>query len=172
MEQKEIRLNAGKRKALTNDYRRHCETQHSHEKEDFFDSREKATDIIDSSFATMKEVVEKRFKLDDVATLHRIQRDYNTVNAVGTDSCFFMKVLDTKVLDEHGDEEDKSNHFSWELDGAFDGSNYRRYGSSNSGKNFAYSMYREDMKKVGLNTDCNSKNDLKSETDVSSNYTR
>jgi len=172
MEQKEIRLNAPKRKSLVNDYRRHCETQHSHEKEDFFDSREKATDIIDSSFATMKEVVEKRFKLDDVATLHRIQRDYNTVNAVGTDSCFFMKVLDTKVLDEHGDEEDKSNHFSWELDGAFDGSNYRRYGSSNSGKNFAYSMYREDMKKVGLNPDCNIENDLKSETDVSSNYSR
>jgi len=172
MEQKEIRLNAQKRKSLVNDYRRHCEAQHSHEKEDFFDSREKATDIIDSSFATMKEVVEKRFKLDDVATLQRLQRDYNTVNAVGTDSCFFMKVLDTKVLDEHGDEEDKSNHFSWELDGAFDGANYRRYGSSNSGKNFAYSMYREDMKKVGLNPDCNIENDLKSETDVSSNYSR
>ncbi len=29
MEQKEIRLNAGKRKSLTNDYRRHEETQHS-----------------------------------------------------------------------------------------------------------------------------------------------
>jgi len=172
MEQKEIRLNAPKRKSLVNDYRRHCEAQHSHEKEDFFDSREKATDIIDSSFATMKEVVEKRFKLDDVATLQRLQRDYNTVNAVGTDSCFFMKVLDTKVLDEHGDEEDKSNHFSFELDGAFDGDNYRRYGSSNSGKNFAYSMYREDMKKVGLNPDCNIENDLKSETDVSSNYSR
>ncbi len=172
MEQKEIRLNASKRKSLVNDYRRHCEAQHSHEKEDFFDSREKATDIIDSSFATMKEVVEKRFKLDDVATLQRLQRDYNTVNAVGTDSCFFMKVLDTKVLDEHGDEEDKSNHFSFELDGAFDGDNYRRYGSSNSGKNFAYSMYREDMKKVGLNPDCNIENDLKSETDVSSNYSR
>jgi len=172
MEQKEIRLNADKRKSLVNDYRRHCEAQHSHEKEDFFDSREKATDIIDSSFATMKEVVEKRFKLDDVATLQRLQRDYNTVNAVGTDSCFFMKVLDTKVLDEHGDEEDKSNHFSFELDGAFDGDNYRRYGSSNSGKNFAYSMYREDMKKVGLNPDCNIENDLKSETDVSSNYSR
>ena len=147
MEQKEIRLNANKRKSLTNDYRRHEETQHSQEKEDFFDSREKATDIIDSSFTTMKEVVERRFKLDDVATFQRLQRDYNTVDAVGTDSCFFMKVLDAKVLDEHGDEEDKSKHFSWELDGAFDGASYRRYGSSNSGKNFAYSMYREDMKR-------------------------
>jgi hypothetical protein len=172
MEQKEIRLNAPKRKSLTNDYRRHEETKHSNEKEDFFDSREKATEAINSAFATMKDVVERRFKLKDVATFQRLQRDYNTVDAVGTDSCFFVKVLDTKVLDEHGDEEDKSNHFSWELDGAFDGASYRRYGSSNSGKNFAYAMYREDMKKVGLNPDCNIENDLKSETDVSSNYSR
>ena len=50
MEQKEIRLNATTRKSLTNDYRRHCEIQHSHEKEDFFDSREKATEAIDLNF--------------------------------------------------------------------------------------------------------------------------
>ena len=172
MEQKEIRLNAPKRKSLTNDYRRHCETQHSHEKEDFFDSREKATEAITSAFATMKDVVERRFKLEDVATLERLQRDYNTVNAVGTDSCFFMKVLDKKVLDSHGDEEDKSNHFSFELDGGFDGGNYRSYGSSNHGKNFAYSMYREDMKKVGLNPDCNIESDITNTENGNDSYSR
>jgi len=172
MEQKEIRLNANKRKSLTNDYRRHCETQHSHEKEDFFDSREKATEAITSAFATMKDVVERRFKLEDVATLERLQRDYNTVNAVGTDSCFFMKVLDKKVLDSAGDEEDKSNHFSFELDGGFDSANYRRYGSSNHGKNFAYSMYREDMKKVGLNPDCNIESDITNTENGNDSYSR
>ena len=172
MEQKEIRLNAGKRKSLTNDYRRHCETQHSHEKEDFFDSREKATEAITSAFATMKDVVERRFKLEDVATLERLQRDYNTVNAVGTDSCFFMKVLDKKVLDSHGDEEDKQNHFSFELDGGFDSANYRRYGSSNHGKNFPYAMYREDMKKVGLNPDCNIESDITNAENGNDSYSR
>ena len=144
--EKEIRLNANKRKSLVNDYRRHEETKDSHENEEFFQSREVAKETIDSSFTTMKDVVERRFKLDDVATLHRIQQDYNTVNAVGTDSCFFMKVLGQKVLDSYNDEVDKSNHFSFELDGGFDGGNYRRYGSSNHGKNYAYTMYREDMK--------------------------
>ena len=172
MEQKEIRLNANKRKSLTNDYRRHEENQPSHEKEDFFDSREKATEAITSAFATMKDVVERRFKLEDVATLERLQRDYNTVNAVGTDSCFFMKVLDKKVLDSHGDEEDKSNHFSFELDGGFDSANYRRYGSSNHGKNFAYSMYREDMKKVGLNPDCNIESDITNTENGNDSYSR
>ena len=160
MEPKEIRLNAGKRKSLVTDYRKHCESQHSQEKEDFFDSREKATEAIKSAFATMKEVVERRFELTDVAQLQTLQKKYNTINAVGTDSCFFMKVLGKKVLDQYGDEEDKSLHFSFELDGAFDGESYRRYGSSNSGKNFAYAMYREDMKQVGLNPDCNIEADI------------
>jgi len=160
MEPKEIRLNANKRKSLVTDYRKHEESKHSQEKEDFFDSREKATEAIKSAFATMKEVVERRFELTDVAQLQTLQKKYNTVNAVGTDSCFFMKVLNKKVLDQYGDEEDKTNHFSFELDGAFDGANYRRYGGSNSGKNFAYAMYREDMKKVGLNPDCNIESDI------------
>ena len=172
MEQKEIRLNATKRKSLTNDYRRHCETQHSHEKEDFFDSREKATEAITSAFATMKDVVERRFELADVATLETLQKKYNTVNAVGTDSCFFMKVLDTKVLDQYNDEVDKSNHFSFELDGGFDGENYRRYGSSSHGKNFAYAMYREDMKKVGLNPDCNIESDITNAENGNDSYSR
>ncbi len=172
MEQKEIRLNAPKRKSLTNDYRRHEETKHSQEKEDFFDSREKATEAITSAFATMKDVVERRFELADVATLETLQKKYNTVNAVGTDSCFFMKVLDTKVLDQYNDEVDKSNHFSFELDGGFDGENYRRYGSSSHGKNFAYAMYREDMKKVGLNPDCNIESDITNAENGNDSYSR
>ena len=172
MEQKEIRLNAPKRKSLTNDYRRHEETKHSQEKEDFFDSREKATEAITSAFATMKDVVERRFELADVATLETLQKKYNTVNAVGTDSCFFMKVLDKKVLDSYNDEVDKSNHFSFELDGSFDGGNYRRYGSSNHGKNFAYAMYREDMKKVGLNPDCNIESDITNAENGNDSYNR
>ncbi len=175
MEQKEIRLNASKRKSLTNDYRRHEEAQHSQEKEDFFDSREKATEVIDSSFATMKSVVERRFKPEHIfgdRSLTFYEKEYNTCDIVGTDSCVFMKVLDKKVLDKHGDEEDKSNHFSWELDGGFDSANYRRYGSSNHGKNFAYAMYREDMKKVGLNPDCNIESDITNAENGNDSYNR
>ena len=152
MKEKEIRLNADKRKSLSIDFRRHCEDQDSHEKEAFLQAREYCNEVIPQTFATMKEVVERRFELDDVAQLQSLQKKYNTVNAVGTDSCFFMKVLGEKQVDQYGDEEDKQQHFSFHLDGAYNGS-YRSYGSSNHGKNFAYAMYREDMKKVGLNPD-------------------
>jgi hypothetical protein len=171
MKEKEIRLNADKRKSLSIDFRRHCEDQDSHEKEEFFQAREYCNEVIPQTFATMKEVVERRFELDDVAQLQSLQKKYNTVNAVGTDSCFFMKVLGEKQVDQYGDEEDKQKHFSFHLDGAYNGS-YRSYGSSNHGKNFAYAMYREDMKKVGLNPDCNIEADINIEKTGADRYDR
>ena len=166
MEQKEIRLNADKRKSLVIDFRKHCESLDTEEKEAFKQSRDDAKSTMQSSFATCKEVVERRFPLEDVATLQSLQKKHNTINAVGTDSCFFFKVTDApKVLDSYNDEVDKSKHFSFELDGSVTGDYGSRYGSgsSNNGKNFAYAMYREDMKAVGLNPDCNIEADLQAE---------
>jgi hypothetical protein len=101
--------------------------------------------------------------------LQQLQRKHNTINAVGDDSCFFFKVTDApKVLDQYGDEVEKSKHFSFELDGSITGDYGNRYssGSSNNGKNFPYAMYREEMKAVGLNPDCNIEHDLKKEGNV------
>ena len=175
MEKKEIRLNAGKRRSLVIDFRRHCESLNTEEKEAFKQSRDDAKSTIDSSFATCKEVVQRRFKPEHIfgdRSLKFYEQEYNTVDVVGTDSCFFFKVTDApKVLDRYNDEVEKSKHFSWELDGSMNGDYGRGYGSSNNGKNFAYAMYREDMKKVGLNPDCNIENDLKAEQSES-RYTR
>jgi hypothetical protein len=77
MEQKEIRLNAAKRKSLVKDYRRHCEDQDSTEKEEFLQSREVCNDSIATAFSTAKEVVERKYELDDVATLKSLNPDCN-----------------------------------------------------------------------------------------------
>ena len=112
MEPKEIRLNANKRKSLVTDYRKHEESKHSQEKEDFFDSREKATEAIKSAFATMKEVVERRFKLTDVAILQRIQQDYNTVNAVGFIDKQILPLEDAWYVEyKYGYNLDESNRY-------------------------------------------------------------
>ena len=74
------------------DFRRHCETMECDEKSAYEEAKVEAIDTIDSSFEVMKEVVERKYQLQDVADLQRLQRKYNTVNAVGTDSCFFMNV--------------------------------------------------------------------------------
>ncbi len=172
MEQKEIRLNAGKRKSLIIDNRRHWEEHNCEETDDnlpvlkreLMQSKKDAKEVIDSTFAVMKTVVERRYPLIDVADYQRLGKKHNTVDSTGVDSCFFMKSIDAPVTtDEHNDEVEKSKHFSFELDGSVGGdygsSYYGHSGSSNNGKNFAYSMYREDMKKVGLNPDCNIEND-------------
>ena len=167
MDKKQVRLNADKRKSCVIDFRKHCESLDTHEKEEFKQARDDAKSTIESSFDTCRDVVQRRFKLEDVAILQRLQRDYNTVNAVGSDSCFFFKVIDApKVLDRYNDEVDKSRHFSFELDGSLDGDYGSRYGSgsSNNGKNFAYAIYREEMKAVGLNPDCNIEADIQAES--------
>ena len=165
MDKKEVRLNADKRKSCIIDFRKYCESLDTHEKEKFKQSRDDAKSSNDSSFATCKEVVQRRFPLEDVAPLPSLQKKHNTINAVGTDSCFFFKVTDApKVLDQYNDEVDKSKHFSFELDGSLNGDYGRSYGSSNNGKNFAYAMYREEMKAVGLNPDCNIEADIQSES--------
>ena len=156
MEKKEIRLNAGKRKSLVLDFRRHCESMECDEKTAYEQSKVDAIETIDSSFEVMKGAVERKYKLSDVATLQRIQKDYSTVSATGKDSCFFMNVEGVMETDQYGDEEEKRGHFSFHLDGGYQGSR-SRYSSNttNSGMNFAYALYRDEMKKVGLNPDCN-----------------
>ena len=177
MEQKEIRLNGPKRKSLIIDNRRHWEEKDCPEKQDFLGAREDATEAIDSAFETMTNVVQRRFKPEHIfgdRSLTFYQKEYNTVDAVGTDSCFFMKVTDApKVLDKYDDEVEKSKHFSFELDGDTGGdytSSHYSSGSSNNGRNFAYSMYREDMKKVGLNPDCNIENETNNVEAVNKGY--
>ena len=157
MDKKEIRLNAGKRKSLVIDFRRHCEQMDCDEKSDYEQSVVNAKDTIDASFKVMKGAVERKYQLEDVAELQRLQRKYNTVNATGKDSCFFMNVEGVMELDQYGDEVEKNKHFSFHLDGGYNGNSNSRYSSStaNHGMNFAYAMYRTDMKKVGLNPDCN-----------------
>ena len=107
MEPKEIRLNAGKRKSLVIDFRKHCESLDTHEKEAFKQSREDCLSQIESSFATCKEVVERRFEPSDIfgdRSITHYQKKYNTIDAIGTDSCFFFKVTDApKILDRYND---------------------------------------------------------------------
>jgi len=164
MEQKDVRLNSNKRQSLKIDFARELESRDSPEKEDYLQKWERCNVVIPETFGVMKKAVQRRFKPVDVSTYKRLGKEYSTVDATGVDSCFFMKVIDApKVLDEYNDEVDKSKHFSWELDGKYQGdysSSHYHSGSSNSGKNFAYAYYRDEMKKRGLNPDCNIQNDI------------
>jgi len=166
---KEVKLNAQIRKPIVVDYRKHLEQEDSLDKENFFEAREKATSAIDSAFNTAKVVLNRAYKPVDVADYKRLAKKYSSVDATGKDSCFFMSVPEETVQDEYDDEVVKSKHFSFKLDGSVQGDNRSRYGSgsSNNGKNFAYGMYREEMKGRGLNPDCNIENDINNKDSIS-----
>ena len=166
---KEVRLNAQIRKPIVVDYRKHLEQEDSLDKENFFEAREKATGAIDSAFDTAKAVLTRAFNPEDVADYKRLSKKYSSVDATGKDSCFFMSVPEETVRDQYDDEVVKSKHFSFELDGSTEGNSQSRYnsGSSNNGKNFAYAMYREEMKGRGLNPDCNIENDINNKDSIS-----
>ena len=111
MDKKEIRLNAGKRKSLVQDFRRHCESMECDEKTAYEKLKSKLKILLIPLFKVMKEVVERKYQLQDVADLQRLQRKYNTVNATGKDSCFFMNVEGVTETDQYGDEEENVDIF-------------------------------------------------------------
>ena len=154
MEKKQdIRLNKDYRTAYIKDFRRHLESQSDNPKYEAYLSALKVCKIrTDESFKTAKKVVERRYIPDDVAQLQGLQRKYNTVDATGKDSCFYFAVVDDKgkpiqTTDSYNDEVQKTKHFSFELNGSLEGS---EYGTTN---NFAYAWYRSEMKANGLNPD-------------------
>lgn len=165
MEQKDIKLNADKRKSLIKDYRKHCETVDTLRKEEFYQAREETKSAIDSAFKVATIVVQRKYPLKDIDTLLNLQKKYQNIDVIGRDNCFFFTAIDApKILNENNEEIEMSKHFSFELEGDFNSDTYRH----NEGMNFSYAMYREEMKGVGLNPDCIVEHDLKHE-DVTQN---
>lgn len=154
----DIRLNNDLRKAYTQDFRKFLESHTDNPKYQEYDSALKVAKVrINDAFKTAKEVVERAYKPEDVATLQKLQRKYNTVDATGKDSCFYFAVVDNKgnevkVLDSYNDEVAKRRHFDFTLQGSLTGSQWDKQ------NDFAQAFYRAEMKEVGLNPDCRIEN--------------
>lgn len=153
MEKKDIRLNKDYRTAYIKDFRRFLESKTDNPKyEAFLSAKTLCKTRISDAHKTAKEVVTRLYKPEDVSTLQNLQKKYNTVDATAKDSCFYFAVVDNngkkvKMLDHYNDEVDKKKHFSFELDGNLNGSEY------NHDHDFGYAWYREEMKANGLNPD-------------------
>ena len=151
---KDIRLNKDYRTAYIKDFRRFLESKTDNPKyEAFLSAKTLCKTRIDDAFKTATNVVTRLYKPEDVSTLQSLQKKYNTVDATAKDSCFFFAVVDSKgkpvmQLDHHRDEEQKSKHFSFELDGSHTGDS-----SYNHDNDFGYAWYREELKANGYNPD-------------------
>ena len=95
-----------------------------------------------------KEVVERSYPVDDVATLRTFKKKYGQpCDVVAKDKCFYFS--HNENVDEDNEQVETKSHFDFGLFGNLNGSEY----SSDEGKKFAVAYYREELKAKDCNPD-------------------
>ena len=143
-----IRMNTELRNKLFNKIKDVFENEDTQEREAYLKARETVNDeyVIAQQFA--KEVVERAYPPEDVATLRTFKRKYgDPCDVVAKDKCFYF--AHNEDIDEDGDPEETKSHFDFSLFGNIDGQEY----SSEDGKKFALAYYREELKAKDCNPD-------------------
>jgi hypothetical protein len=143
-----IRMNTELRNKLFNKIKNVFENEDTQEREAFLQARETVDQQYTMASELAKEVVERSYPTDDVATLRHFKKKYGSpCDVVAKDKCFYFAHNEDK--DEDGDEKETKSHFDFGLFGNLNGSEY----SSEDGKKFAFAYYREDLKAMDCNPD-------------------
>ena len=141
-------MNTELRNKLFNKIKNVFENEDTQEREAFLQARETVNDeyVIAQQFA--KEVVERAYPPEDVATLRTFKRKYgDPCDVVAKDKCFYFAHSEDK--DEDNEQVETKSHFDFGLFGNLNGSEY----SSEDGKKFAFAYFREDLKAMDCNPD-------------------
>jgi len=143
-----IRMNTELRNKLFNKIKNVFENEDTQEREAYLKARETVNDeyVIAQQFA--KEVVERAYPTEDVATLRTFKNKYGSpCDVVAKDKCFYF--AHNEGVDEEGEPTETKSHFDFGLFGNLNGSEY----SSEEGKKFAVAYFREDLKAMDCNPD-------------------
>jgi hypothetical protein len=143
-----IRMNTELRNKLFNKIKDVFENEDTQEREAYLKARETVDDeyVIAQQFA--KEVVERAYPPEDVATLRTFKRKYgDPCDVVAKDKCFYF--AHSEDVDDEGQQTETKSHFDFGLFGNLNGSEY----SSDEGKKFAVAYFREDLKAMDCNPD-------------------
>ena len=143
-----IRMNTELRNKLFNKMKHTFENEDTQEREAYLQSREYVDEQYITAHKLAKEVVERAYPIDDVATLRHFKKKYGSpCDVVAKDKCFYFAHSEDK--DEDGEITETKSHFDFGLFGNLNGSEY----SSDEGKKFAFAYYREDLKAMDCNPD-------------------
>ena len=140
-------MNTELRNKILNRYRESAEQENTQELEAFKQAREQVDMIYPSTFELARQVVERSYPSEDVATCRTLKQKYGEpLDVVAKDKCFYFSY----AKENPSEDEDKkvSEHFDFGLFGDTDnGSSY----NNESGKQFAYAYYRDELKAKELN---------------------
>jgi len=143
-----IRMNTELRNKLFNKIKNVFENEDTQEKEAYLQARE----IVDQQYMyaskRAKQVVERAYPVDDVATLRTFKKKYGQpCDVVAKDKCFYF--AHNEDVDDEGEQKETKSHFDFGLFGNLNGSEY----NNEDGKKFAVAYFREELKAMDCNPD-------------------
>jgi len=144
-----IRMNTELRTKILNRFQESAEQENTQENEARKQAREQVDLAYPKVFELARQVVERSYPPEDVATCRTLKQKYGQpLDVVAKDKCFhFSYARENPVEDE---DKDVTEHFDFGLYGDVDeGSSY----NNESGKKFAYAYYRDELKAKDLDAD-------------------
>jgi hypothetical protein len=141
-------MNTELRNKLFNKIKNVFENEDTQEREGFLMAREEVDSQYGIASTLAKEVVERSYPVDDVATLRTFKKKYGSpCDVVAKDKCFYF--AHNEGVDDEGEQVETKSHFDFGLFGNLNGSEY----GSDEGKKFAVAYYREELKAKDCNPD-------------------
>jgi len=142
-------MNTEYRNKLYNRIKDVFEKEDTQERQGFLEARENFNESQKNTFELARQVVERSYPKDDVATLRKFKKKYgDPCDVVAKDKCFYF--AHNEDVDEDGDQTETKSHFDFGLYGNLNGN---EYGSSTDSQHFAHAYYREELKSNGCNPD-------------------
>ena len=146
-----IRMNDEYRKKILNRYVEHAEQEDTQERSAYLDAKASIMDLYESTFALAKDVVKRSYPDEDVETCQTLKNKYGKpLDVVAKDKCFYFSYA--HEVDENAEDDYNTNyseHFDFGLYGDCNSSGY----SDDSGRKFAYALYRDELKAQDCNPD-------------------
>ena len=144
-----IRMNTEYRNKLYNRIKDVFEKEDTQEKQAFLEARENFNESQKNTFELARQVVERSYPTEDVATLRKFKKKYgNPCDVVAKDKCFYFAHMEDK--DDEGDETETKSHFDFSLYGNLNG---HEYSHGEDTDHFAHAYFREELKEGGCNPD-------------------
>ena len=143
-----IRMNTEYRNKFYNRIKDVFEKEETQEQQAFMQAREDFNIAQISAFSLAKEVVERSYPKEDVATLRVFKKKYgDPCDVVAKDKCFYF--AHNEDVNEDNEKTETSSHFDFGLFGNLNGQEY----SSEDTEHFAHAYFREELKEKGCNPD-------------------
>ena len=144
-----IRMNTEYRNKFYNRIKDVFEKEETQEQQAFMQSREDFNELQKSTFDVAKQVVERSYPKEDVATLRVFKKKYgDPCDVVAKDKCFYF--AHSEDVDDEGEKTETSSHFDFGLFGNLNG---HEYSGQEDSEHFSHAYFREELKENGCNPD-------------------